>query len=59
MKYILITIVNEMTIEEKKRIMTTTFDELWKDLWGDFVGIQYRGEEKISKEKYNSLKGWY
>ena len=50
------TIVNEMTIEEKKRIMTTTFDELWKDLWGDFVGIQYRGEEKISREKYNSLK---
>ena len=31
-------------------------DELWENLWGEFVGIQYRGEEKTSREKFNSLK---
>ena len=55
-KRYLINIINEMTISEKTRILTLEFDVLWKELWGDFVGIQYRGEEKISKEKFNSLK---
>ena len=49
-------IINEMTIEEKKRILEVDFDILWKDLWGNLLGIQYRGEERTSREKYNSLK---
>ncbi len=49
-------IFNEMTVNEKNNIEKKSFDELWKDLWGDLNGIQYRGEEKISKEKYNFLK---
>jgi len=55
-KRYLLNIINEMTMEEKQKLLTLEFDVLWKELWGDFVGIQYRGEEKISKEKFNSLK---
>ena len=55
-KRYLLNIINEMTIIEKNKLLTFEFDVLWKELWGDFVGIQYRGEEKISKEKFNSLK---
>jgi 8-oxo-dGTP pyrophosphatase MutT (NUDIX family) len=55
-KRYLLNIINEMTISEKNKLLTLEFDVLWKELWGDFVGIQYRGEEKISKEKFNSLK---
>lgn len=50
------TIIDEMTAAEKNKLLTYTFDELWKDLWGDFIGIQYRGEEKISRSKFESLK---
>ena len=52
----LLNIFNEMSIEEKNKIKTYTFNELWNYLWGDDIGIQYRGEEKISKEKYELIK---
>lgn len=49
-------IVEVMTNEEKKRIINVEFDVLWYQLWGENIGIQYRGEEKISREKFNKLK---
>lgn len=62
MKSYIQNIFNEMTIQEKKRILTAatdnsvTFDNMWSDLWGDKVGIQYRGEEKVSREKFEMIK---
>ena len=32
------------------------FDELWKALWGERVGLQYKNEEKMSQEKFKTLK---
>jgi 8-oxo-dGTP pyrophosphatase MutT (NUDIX family) len=55
-KLYLSNIIAEMTIEEKQRILTNDFDTLWKNLWGDDINTQYRGEEKISREKFESLK---
>jgi ADP-ribose pyrophosphatase YjhB (NUDIX family) len=55
-KRYLLNIINEMTNSEKEKLLTKDFDELWEELWGDFIGIQYRGEEKTSREKFNSLK---
>ena len=55
-KLYLSNIISEMTIEEKQRILTNDFDTLWKNLWGDDINTQYRGEEKISREKFESLK---
>ena len=49
-------IIDEMTIQEKQNILTKSFDELWIALWGDYSGLQYRGEKQISKNKYLQLK---
>lgn len=55
-KRYLLNIINEMTINEKTNLLLKDFDTLWSELWGEHIGIQYRGEEKISKEKFNQLK---
>ena len=52
----IINILNEMTVKEREKILNNDFQELWDELWGDYVGIQYRGEERISKEKFNTIK---
>jgi 8-oxo-dGTP pyrophosphatase MutT (NUDIX family) len=52
----LINIFNEMSNEEKDKIKKLDFNDLWEYLWGNQIGIQYRGEEKISRERYESLK---
>jgi 8-oxo-dGTP pyrophosphatase MutT (NUDIX family) len=48
-------IIDAMTMDEKDRLLSTDFDTLWAALWGDNIGIQYRGEEKTSREKFESL----
>ena len=45
-----------MTITEKEKILNNEFNVLWKQLWGNNISIQYRGEEKISREKFNKIK---
>ena len=49
-------LIDEMTISEKQNLLTLTFDQLWKNLWGEFIGIQYRGEEKHSRDKFRQIK---
>jgi len=49
-------IIYEMTDEEKHKILNTEFILLWSDLWGSNIGIQYRGEERNAKEKFELLK---
>lgn len=49
-------IIDEMTVQEKHNILTKSFDELWLSLWGEYSGLQYRGEKQISKNKYLQLK---
>ena len=55
-KLYLCNIIDAMTIEEKTRLLEVDFNILWSELWGDNIGIQYRGEEKTSREKFESLK---
>ena len=54
----LMTIVDEMSIEEKNRILLLSFDLLWNNMWGDNnIGhSQYKNEEIISKKKFMALK---
>lgn len=52
----LVNIFNEMSIEERNKIKNSSFQELWKYLWGEQIGIQYRGEERVSSEKFELLK---
>ena len=49
-------LINEMTVYEKSNLLTKNFEELWLNLWGDYVGLQYRGEEKSSKDKFTQIK---
>ena len=49
-------IIDEMTVQEKQNIMNKPFDELWISLWGEYSGLQYRGEQHLSKNKYLQLK---
>ena len=49
-------LINEMTITEKTILLRHEFSYLWNSLWGDYVGMQYRGEEKTAKEKFNQIK---
>jgi 8-oxo-dGTP pyrophosphatase MutT (NUDIX family) len=55
-KLYLLNIMSEMTLDEKSRLLTNDFDILWRQLWGDDINTQYRSEEKISQEKFESLK---
>ena len=49
-------IIDEMTVQEKQNILTKPFDELWVSLWGEYSGLQYRGEQQLSRNKYLQLK---
>lgn len=50
------TMIDEMTLEEKHRILHEPFENMWKGMWGIYSGIQYRGEETVSHDKYRLLK---
>jgi len=46
---------NEMTIKEKHFLLKNNFDTIWTNLWGEFTGMQYANEEKISRDKFDSI----
>ena len=49
-------LIHEMTTVEKEKILNMEFEQLWKALWGERVGMQYKNEEKMSQEKFKTLK---
>lgn len=49
-------IIDEMTMDEKYNILNKNFDDLWYNLWSSCTGLQHRGEQKISKDKFELLK---
>jgi 8-oxo-dGTP pyrophosphatase MutT (NUDIX family) len=49
-------IINEMSIDEKEKILTESFDNLWKQMWGNALNIQYRSEEASSVKKFDLIK---
>jgi 8-oxo-dGTP pyrophosphatase MutT (NUDIX family) len=48
--------VDEMSVTEKNRLKTETFDSLWKLMWGENNGIQYRSEEVASSKKFEIIR---
>ena len=56
-KDFLVNLFKEMTDFEKNIIMSGVFKDLWDYLWNNKDNyLQYRQEENISEEKFNSLK---
>jgi len=49
-------IIDEMSIGEKYRLLSDTFNDLWKNMWGEMSSIQYRSEETASSNKFELLK---
>ena len=49
-------ILSEMTLVEREKLLMNDFDTLWYQLWGDFVGNQFRSEEKNARDKFDALK---
>ena len=49
-------IINEMSLFEKERILTKSFEELWKTMWGETTNCQYKNEELSSFKKFELLK---
>ena len=56
-KEYILNMVVQMTDQEKTRLLTKSFTEIWSDLWGNEAILdQYRAEEHISREKHASLQ---
>ena len=49
-------IIDEMSLSEKKRILTLSFNELWNLMWGNVLNNQYLNEEIISSKKFDLIK---
>jgi 8-oxo-dGTP pyrophosphatase MutT (NUDIX family) len=46
-----------MTVRERERFLTLSFQQLWDDLWGsDHSVAQYRQEKEISRQKFETLR---
>lgn len=48
--------INEMTIDEKERILNEPFEKLWKDMWGETIMPQFRSEEFIASKKFYQIR---
>ena len=49
-------IINEMSNDEKKRILNDNFEKLWKGMWSDTPSSHYKNEESASFKKFENLK---
>jgi 8-oxo-dGTP pyrophosphatase MutT (NUDIX family) len=49
------TTIDEMSLYEKDRILTTSFEILWNEMWGE-SNLQYKNEEYSSKKKFESIR---
>lgn len=49
--------IMQMTNDEKERLKTQTFTELWTGVWGNSnISNQYKNEESVSSEKFALLQ---
>lgn len=53
----ILNMIRQMTVDEKARLKTHAFDQIWLDIWGSCnVSEQYRNEEATSRDKFGLLK---
>ena len=56
-KFYILNMLKQMTAEEKERLRTLEFDDIWCHIWGNNkLSSQYKYEENVSKTKFNSLR---
>lgn len=49
-------IIDEMSLPEKNRILNEPFENLWKMMWGDSSNHQHKNEENASSKKFEIIK---
>lgn len=56
-KEYILNMLHQMTKREKEQLLTCSFDELWRNIWGEevIVSEQYKNEEITSKNRFTSL----
>jgi 8-oxo-dGTP pyrophosphatase MutT (NUDIX family) len=54
--YQLQNLVNEMSIDEKQRILHDDFNDLWNNMWGEITSLKYKNEEYISSKKIEVIR---
>jgi len=47
--------INEMSIQEKERLLVEPFEKLWRMMWGETSCMQYRNEESTSLKKFETI----
>ena len=47
--------INEMSVDEKERILTTRFEMLWRQMWGHANHNMFRNEEFASEKKFDQI----
>ena len=56
----ILNLFKNMSIKETQIIKTSNYDVLWQNIWGVNYRNIYKNEEKLSKEKFTTLKnGFY
>lgn len=45
----------EMTDTEKKKMLTKSFDDIWKEIWNNHDSKCFKNEYELAKKKYESL----
>jgi 8-oxo-dGTP pyrophosphatase MutT (NUDIX family) len=48
--------IDEMSVEEKEKILTLSFEDLLKDMWHEEFSSQLKNEELLSKKKFNQIR---
>ena len=55
-KYYIMNMLKQMTNDEKDKLKSGNFDELWQEIWGEnSILNKYKTEEMVSKEKFQNL----
>jgi ADP-ribose pyrophosphatase YjhB (NUDIX family) len=47
--------INEMSIDEKRRILSQPFEKLWIAMWGTTNNTHFRNEEFTSRQKFDAI----
>jgi 8-oxo-dGTP pyrophosphatase MutT (NUDIX family) len=47
--------VDEMTLDEKERVLTVPFELLWRELWGEPIGSKTTQDELQARDTFNAI----
>jgi hypothetical protein len=49
-------LLSNMTTEEREFLRVTTFEDMWKRVWGSVSVRNYKNDYELSKQRFDSLK---